>query len=99
MGHRTTERELKQLIGFLNRRCGYPEEPYSQDESGKFHPNANVYHLDIAYGGYRLSQMSSTEGCTGTSDISPRLTKGELARWIRAYTEGVQIGQQTEREG
>lgn len=92
---RITESDLRNRIERLNSLCGLPLEPYSpKDDGNGFEPNADVYHLDIAYGGYRLAQMSNQPGCTGTSDVSPRLTKRELYDWINAYIRGIEIGKQ-----
>jgi len=35
---------------------------------GRYEPNAGCYLLDWAYGGVKLSRMSSKDGCTGQSD-------------------------------
>ena len=40
------------------------------------------YSLDYAYGGVRLTNF------TGSKDVSPRLSRGELAEWIYAYMAG-----------
>ena len=40
------------------------------------------YSLDYAYGRVRLTNF------TGSKDVSPRLSRGELAEWIYAYMAG-----------
>ena len=92
---RITERQLKGSIERLNIITGNPVEPYiSNPETKRYEPQAGCYHLDIAYGGYRLVRMSSKTGCSGVSDITGRGTKRELYEQIHAminilYNEGV----------
>jgi hypothetical protein len=42
----------------------------------------NDYSIGHAYGGVRLESKG------GSRDVSPRLTKGELAMWIHAFLGG-----------
>lgn len=39
--------------------------------------------IEYAYGSPRVSSRR------GSVDLSPRLTAGELARWMRAYLQGI----------
>jgi len=64
----TTEKDLEAVISRLNEIAGTPTEAYSLTEDGCAEPNANCYHLDSAYGGWQLAQMSSTPGGTGVSN-------------------------------
>jgi len=45
------------------------------------------YILGYAHGQYRLERKSKV----GTIDISPRLSTGELYRWIQALLIGMEI--------
>jgi hypothetical protein len=90
MKPRITVRDLQAQCDILNRAAGYPDAPYSKTPSGSWFPNVNVYHLDGAYGGYKLSQMSSEPGCTGTRDVLSvgYRPKRELLELIHAYRTG-----------
>lgn len=81
-----TARDLEGVIRRLNTVTGQPQEPYSKGSDGKYHPNAGCYHLEQAYGGYRLVQMCSTG--SGTSNVTPRGTKAEVYHFIHAYLDG-----------
>jgi len=79
--------QLESLVKFINELTNSPLEPYTKQADGTYKPNAGCYHLDQAYGGYRLVKMAKTG--TGTADVSPRLSKRELYDWIHAYKDGI----------
>lgn len=85
--NRITNEMLKASLDRLNSTLGLPTEPYTRDDSG-FHPNPGVYHLDIAYGGYRVCQMAAKG--TGCRDISPRGNKRETYEYIHAMLAGIE---------
>ena len=62
MTTRITERDLEICITRLNKATGKPITPYTRDENGHFTGNIGNYHLDSAYGGYRLVQMVNHGG-------------------------------------
>lgn len=45
-----------------------------------------AYRLDIAYGGYRLTQLVNESG--GETDISPRLKASEMREFIDGFKKG-----------
>lgn len=88
---RATKSMLERRIALINNMLGLPNEPYQpdRDANGGLVTNAGVYYLGGAYGGYRLERMCEGGGAT---DISPRLPKGQLADWINAYINGIEVG-------
>jgi len=46
-----------------------------------------AYKLDIAYGGYKLTQI--VNGVGGETDISPRLKASEMREYLDGFTKGV----------
>ena len=58
MSYRISLKQLNAAIDHLNNIAGTPTKPYSKGKDGKYTPNANCYHLDGAYGGWQLAQMS-----------------------------------------
>jgi len=47
------------------------------------------YHIDVAYGRPRL-MVSKHDWTGGVEEISPRLPRGELMKWMYAYIKGIQ---------
>jgi hypothetical protein len=85
---RITENDLKRKIVYLNELMGYNISSYSVvDDIIK--PNPNVYHLNIAYGGYALDQMMPTG--TGVKQVFSRTTKRELYNQICAFIQGISL--------
>lgn len=89
MRERITLARLESLCAIINRETGMPPASYLKDAEGKLHPQAGNYKIGGAYGGYRLERMSLTPGCTGESDISPRLSKAALYEWMQAFRSGL----------
>jgi len=92
MGQRITEKDLQSCCDTLNDLFGYAAGCYTKKPEGGYKPNQNVYHIDHAYGGVSLVQMSSREGCTGVSDVHGvygRYTKRELYERMNAYIAGI----------
>ena len=85
-----TQKDLEFAVSHLNTITGMPQTSYST-EWGNIKPNAGNYHLDGAYGGWKLSRMCK-EG-TGTSDVlgSGFTSKKDLYNQISSYTRGVQF--------
>lgn len=55
--NRITNQDLQDCCDTLNRGMGYETEPHGTDESGRYRPIPNVYHIAGAYGGVALEQM------------------------------------------
>jgi len=93
MSNRITTKQLENLVTRINEVLGLPTEPYTETD-GQYRPNAGVYVLDWAYGGVKLSRMSTKEGCTGQSDISGLGTKREAWDFMHAFLKGIEAGKQ-----
>lgn len=66
--------ELLDKVDYINKICRYsPRE-------------INSYRLDIAYGGYRLTQLVNEAG--GETDISPRLKANEMREYLDGFIAG-----------
>ena len=97
MSNRISEEDLEDCCEELNELFGYALETYTKapeniEGISGYKPNPNVFHIDMAYGGYSLSQMSSSKGCTGVSDVPAvygRFTKRELYVRMCAYISGI----------
>lgn len=87
---RITVKNLETLAALINRLAGMPEEPYTKTDAGKYIPNAGCYHLEGAYGGYKLVQMSLNGG-SGTSDAlsTGYVSKRELHNAMHAFKDGI----------
>lgn len=90
MTNRITKADLENLCDRINEAAGTPLTPYKRDTK-RCTPNAGNYHLAGAYGGWKLEQMSSTEGCTGTSCVTTSgfTTKRELYAEMNAFLNGM----------
>ena len=88
MTNRITQKDLNAAVERLNRTLGRELATYTKTDTG-YTPNAGVYHIDSAYGGFRLCAMSNTKGCTGSRDISPRGTRREVYEYIHAMLTGI----------
>ena len=90
--NRVTNEQLNGIIHWINRLTKSPTETYSKNEKGEWKPNAGNYHLSGSYGGKSLHRMSSTEGCTGVSDVlrCGHIPKRELANRMYAFICGLE---------
>jgi hypothetical protein len=89
---RITRKDLDNVVSRLNHIAGTPQQPYiKNEETGKYEPQANCYLLGGAYGGWRLEQMSSTQGCTGIRVPIPMgyESKRDCYNAIQAYISGI----------
>lgn len=65
---------LLDKVDLINELCGYqPREIKS-------------FRLDMAYGGYRLTQLVNEVG--GETDISPRLKASEMREYLDGFIAG-----------
>ena len=88
---RIITKDLELAVERLNKITGAKLAPYTKHADGKYTPNPNVYLLDWAYGGVKLSQMCE-EG-TGQKDIlnSGFVSKPKLYKLIHAYIKGIEL--------
>lgn len=92
---RINKQDLDNVVERINITLGMSLEPYTKQSDGSYKPNSGNYHLDWAYGGVSLAQMSSTEGCTGTRDIISGFgTKSELYYKMHAFLKGIEATKQ-----
>lgn len=82
---RTTRAELDQLAVVINRTL----DIVPHINAGK----DTAYYVQGAYGRVRLVKDN------GSVEVSPSLTTGELARWMRAFHAGIVLGMQHEADG
>ena len=96
MAYRTTKKELEAAVARLNEIAGTPLTAYSLGSDGKYHPNAGAYHLDGAYGGWQLAQLSKREGCTGAGHPlnSGFVSKRECLDGIHHFIKGILVGKE-----
>ena len=92
--YRITKKQLESTVALINRTLGMPETPYAtqRDDMGGLVANSGNYHLDMAYGGYRLVRMCESGG---TRDISPRGTKRETYDFCRAFLDGISAARES----
>ena len=84
--NRVTEKQLQDICDEINRVCGTPMNPYTQEG-----PQAKCYHLSFAYGGVALHQMCD-EG-SSIRDVFPgHMPKRELEGKMRAFLRGIAAG-------
>ncbi len=90
MAEAITRPFVEQQLKNLNRMMGMPSQPYHRNGQGVIIPQAGNFHLDNAYGKYKLCRMSLTIGCTGTSNIGNMgyVSLKVLSNYIRMFSEG-----------
>ena len=87
MKQRITVKQLESKVKLLNKLTGNFDTPYIKSEgTGKFVPQAHVFVLGRAYGGFSLEQMAAKgSGCSeplNTGHIPARELHGMLASMI-----------------
>ncbi len=87
MAEKITNERLNKVVERLNRMAGTPMEPFTKQADGTYKPNAGNYHIDFAYGGVALDQMSFGGG-SGTVNIIQRTTKRNLYDQLFAFISG-----------
>ena len=85
-----TKKDLEQLVRVLNNRLGRPQ--YGWDRVG----NRNVAHvgaftLDGGYGTWALREVIEAGGAE--QEHGPRMSKSDLARYIRAILIGIDLAE------
>ncbi len=87
---RITQKDLERVATRLNKLAGYPLRPYIVVD-GRSIPQANCYHIEYAYSGVQLVQMSSKPHDTSTRDVlgCGYLTKRDLYNRMLAFSNGL----------
>jgi len=80
---RITEKDLEDKVQSLNMIFGF-KRTYIKS---KAEYRGKSFDLDYAYGGVKLIKYGKTG--SGIREVSPRLTKSELADFIDAFCEGI----------
>jgi hypothetical protein len=88
-------RDLEYACNRLNLIAGTPKTPYSKVD-GKNVANVGNYHLDSAYGGWKLVQMGNESG--GIRNITDGyVSKSELYHLIHSYIRGFEDCQNNQK--
>ena len=84
--NRITQRDLESTVSIINRTTGNQEKSWG----GPGQANIGNYHLDYAYGGVKLIQMTNEHG--GCRDIlrCGYTTKRLLYGLLCAFLEGLE---------
>lgn len=88
---RITKKDLEAVVNRINIVTKSPLISYTKNSKGKYLPNGGNYHLDGAYGGWKLSRMCK-DGSTGTEDVfnNGYCSKRELYNLMHAFLRGYQ---------
>lgn len=91
-----TKAHLQALVDRLNRLTDSPAEPYKLVE-GKYEPQAGCYHIEGAYGGWKLARMCAGGG---SADVLPTgfVSRRSLYDSIYIYLRGIDDGIKLSRE-
>ena len=91
MTEKMTRSKLDARIDYLNRLTGSPIEPYSKDTDGNWIANHGKFHIEGAYGGYKLARMAGLNGCSqdplNTGYVSMRALYDAMDCYIRALED------------
>tara|TARA_R100000742_G_C4188792_1_gene21544 strand:- start:179 stop:478 length:300 start_codon:yes stop_codon:yes gene_type:complete len=68
---------------------------FLENPEGELKSRKGMFKLDISNGGYQLTKIVNDGG--GESDLSPRMTAGEMHKFLTGLFLGIQL--QTEKEG
>lgn len=91
---RITEKMLQVQVDYLNKITGNNPAPWTRAADGKLRANIGNYHIYHAYGGVALHQMTNEGGGVRTPLSSHIMPKRELFDQIRAFIDGIEVGQQ-----
>ena len=94
---RTSKAQLQGLIDRLNLITNSPSEPYTKTDKG-YQANIGNYHLDGAYGGWKLVRMVSPEGGIQCPISMGYESKRDCYRMIAAFIAGISQQQYEERK-
>lgn len=71
---------------------GNPSAPYTKGPNGDYKANIGNYHLDSAYGGYKLVQMQSEGGGITDTLHTGFVPKRTLYNAIHIFLRGIEAG-------
>ena len=82
-----TKSNLQAVVDRINTVTKSPMTSYTKDAKGKYTANIGNYHIDSAYGGNKLVQMTNGNG--GIKDITYGfVSKSELYSLMHAFLAG-----------
>lgn len=87
---RITEKQLEQLVEYINKLTNSPQESYTRTDSS-FTANVGNFHLYHAYGGVNLHRMSNTGGGVSTPVGMGTRTKRELYNDLQSFIRGLEF--------
>lgn len=99
MSERITRPFVEKQLENLNRLVGAPLKPYLNKADGNgIVAQPGNYHLDNAYGKYKLCRMSQG-GLGGTADIGNMgyVSLKVLSNYIRMFSEGYMAAKEATR--
>lgn len=87
---RITEKDLQKVVDRINRETGSPMTTYTKTADGKHSANVGNYHLDGAYGGWKLVRMDNQSG--GIRNVTDGFVpKRELYDLMHAILTGMEL--------
>ncbi len=86
MTTRITQKDLTALVNRINDAAGTPRELYATNEKGEYIQNKTAYHLQGAYGGWKLCQGGGKEITYGY------ISKRELYEKMLVFLNGMYAG-------
>ena len=89
---RITQKHLDGAIGRLNKLLERPETPYTKTTDGKFKANPGNFHIDYAYGGAQVVEMSNEGG--GVRSYGGHEPKRDCYYKIHDMIKGVELEQE-----
>lgn len=93
MTQRITEKQLENLVTWINELTGSPVE-YRNKETGKI--NIGHFTLSHAYGGVCVHRIVNEGGGCSTPIVHGHVTKRELYNEIHAFIKGLEFAKRQE---
>lgn len=87
--NRINQADLEGAVTRLNHLTESPQSTYVKQKDGKLVARVGNYHLEGAYGGWKLSRVESESGSTKDILGSGYTSKRELYGLIQAYMHGL----------
>lgn len=93
MTQRITEKQLENLVTWINELTGSPVE-YRNKETGKI--NIGHFSLSHAYGGVCVHRIVNEGGGCSTPIVHGHVTKRELYNEMHAFIKGLEFAKRQE---
>jgi len=85
---RITQKDLEILVDVINVETKNPTTSYTKHKDGA---NIGNFHLDYAYGGVKLAQITNTGGTIREISHDGFGTKRQLHSFMQAYLDGMAV--------